>query len=141
MERAAFLHPAGLSQEAKLSMATADWNQAAALERVDGDMALLIELVEIFFDDYPNHLSCLMQSLAQGDFSAVRKEAHTLKGSLGYLGACEGEQLAREIEQAGQNADAVRVRQLVSTLAAYVEGVREIMLSPHGEQKGAISQC
>jgi HPt (histidine-containing phosphotransfer) domain-containing protein len=122
-------------------MGAVNWNQAAALQRVDGDVELLIELVEVFFQDYPDHLSCLMQALAQHDFTGVRKTAHTLKGSLGYLGAWQGEQLARDIEQASQSADAARVRQLVSTLAAYIETLREIMLFSEGEQTSATCQC
>ena len=122
-------------------MDTVHWDQRKALQRVDGDAELLFDLVEMFFQEYPDQLRCLKQSLAQSDFGAVRKAAHTLKGSLGYLGACEGEQLACEIERASQSADAARVRLLVSNLAAYVESLRDVMRSPDGEFNGAAGQC
>jgi HPt (histidine-containing phosphotransfer) domain-containing protein len=122
-------------------MHTVHWDQRKALQRVDGDTELLFDLVEMFYEEYPDQLCCLMQSLAQRDFAAVRKAAHTLKGSLGYLGACEGEQLAAAIERASQSADAAGVRLLVSDLAAYVEGLREVMRTPDGEFNGAAGQC
>jgi len=113
------------------------WDQAAALERVDGDSDLLTELVEIFVQDYPKHLACLVQALAQNDYAALCRAAHTLKGSLGYLGACEGQQLALEIEHASRAGDAARLRQLVSSLAAYLEALREIISPPSGEHDRA----
>jgi len=113
------------------------WDHAAALQRVDGDAELLAELVEIFLDDYPRHLAALQRSLAQKDYAALHKAAHTLKGSLGYLGAGEGEQLAAAIEQAGQRPDEAKLQALNAELAAYVEALREAMLSSLGEGERA----
>jgi HPt (histidine-containing phosphotransfer) domain-containing protein len=105
------------------------WNHAAALQRVDGDAALLGELIGIFFQDCPNQIDNLMQSLARQDCALLRQTAHTLKGSLGYLGACEAEELAREIERAGRDADLARAEQLVAGLRAHIEMLRPVMLS------------
>lgn len=109
------------------------WDHAAALQRVDGDAELLAELIEIFFEDYPRHRDCLFSSLTQNDYGTLCKVAHTLKGSLGYLGAVEGAQLAALIERAGHKGDAVELRPLVAAFAAYLELLREAMLSSAGE--------
>lgn len=113
------------------------WDHAAALQRVDGDAELLAELIEIFFEDYPRRRDCLLSSLAQNDYATLRNTAHTLKGSLGYLGAVEGAQLAALIERAGYKADAAELRQLVAALAAYVETLRDAMLPFLGERGSA----
>ncbi len=114
------------------------WDQAVALERVGGDLTLLLELTAIFFEDYPAHLACLVQSLAQEDYRTLRKAAHTLKGGLGYIGATEGETLALHIEQASHDRNATLLRELVPSLAAYVEALRQEMFSPAAQLAGAI---
>ena len=113
-------------------MITVSWNQAAALQRLDGDNELLAELCELFFRDFPSQMSYLMESLANGNYQAVSKTAHTLKGGLGYLGAEEGEQLAHEIEEACQRHGTAAVQELASMLSDYVEALRNLMLSHSG---------
>ncbi|HKD83272.1 MAG TPA: Hpt domain-containing protein [Terriglobales bacterium] len=103
------------------------WNYAAALERVGGDESLLVELIAIFFEEYPKFASRLTQSLSQKDFGALREAAHSLKGSLGYLGAASGEAMALAVEQASLARDAARAGDLVAQLMAYIEALRQLM--------------
>lgn len=119
---------------------SAAWDRAAALERVAGDQVLLAELITIFLEDYPGQLAALHQSLEQGDSDALRKAAHTLKGSLSYLAASPGAQLALAIEHAVLEANPAQVRELVSQLAAYVDFVRPLMVSL-GEQPTDAGDC
>ena len=114
----------------------AQWDQAAALCRVDGDAELLGELVEVFFTDYPRQLQSLLQAAAGQDYATLRRTAHTLKGGLGYLAAGEAEQMAREIEAVEDEAEPAAVSKLVFELAARVEALREVMPCPKGEACG-----
>ncbi|MGA2371654.1 MAG: Hpt domain-containing protein [Candidatus Korobacteraceae bacterium] len=116
----------------------AGWDYAAALERVDGDELLLIELIALFFEEYPRFAARLTQSLSQRDFAGLREAAHSLKGSLGYLGAADGETLAFSLEQASLSRDSVRAGELVAQLMAYVEALRQLMASSAGEPTDAI---
>lgn len=109
------------------------WDHAAALERVDGDELLLSELISIFFEEYPKFSARLTQSLSQKDFTGLRQAAHSLKGSLGYLGATDGAALAFSVEQASLSRDPARVGELVAQLMAYVEAFRQLMTSSAGE--------
>lgn len=110
------------------------WDYAVALDRVGGDTALLAELTAIFFDDYPEQVASLQQSLEQKNFIALRKTAHTLKGSLGYLGATEGVRLAVEIERASMVGDIESLPNLLGNLKGAVEVLRKQMFS-FGEHK------
>jgi two-component system sensor histidine kinase/response regulator len=103
------------------------WDYAAALERVGGDEPLLVELITIFFEEYPKFASRLTQSLAQKNFIGLREAAHSLKGSLGYLGAGDGEALAFAVEQASGTDDCIRAGELVAQLMAYIEALRQLM--------------
>ena len=105
------------------------WDRAAALERVAGDKTLLIELISIFFEDYPKYHAALVQSLEQEDFAALRQAAHTIKGSLSYLGGRDGASLALRIEQAGLETNLARARELVPQLMAYLDSIKPMMLS------------
>ena len=115
----------------------AGWDYAAALERVGGDEPLLVELITIFFEEYPKFARRLTQALSQKDFAGLRETAHSLKGSLGYLGASDGERLALAAEQAGGAKDLSRASDLVAQLMAYIEALRQVMVSSVGEQNDA----
>ena len=115
------------------------WDYAAALERVDGDELLLSELIAIFFEEYPSFAARLTQSLSQKDFAGLRETAHSLKGSLGYLGATDGEALALALERASLSRDPSRAGELVAQLMAYIEALRQLMTSCAGEPTDAVS--
>jgi len=116
---------------------SAGWDYAAALERVGGDEPLLVELIAIFFEEYPKFAARLTQSLSQQDFTTLREAAHSLKGSLGYLGAAHGESLALAVEQASVAKDTARAGELVAQLMAYIEALRQLMAPLVGEPNDA----
>ncbi len=118
---------------------SAGWNYAAALDRVGGDESLLVELIAVFFEEYPKFASRLTQSLSQKDFAGLRATAHSLKGSLGYLGAGAGEMMAAAVEQASLAGNFSRVSDLVAQLMAYIEALRQIMICSAGERNDASS--
>ena len=117
----------------------AGWDHAAALERVDGDELLLTELIAVFFEEYPSFAARLTQSLSQKDFAGLREAAHSLKGSLGYLGATDGEALALSLERASLSRDPARAGDVVAQLMAYIEALRQLMTSSVGEATDAVS--
>ncbi len=110
------------------------WDYAAALERVGGDKPLLVELIAIFFEEYPKFAARLTQSLSQKNFTGLREAAHSLKGSLGYLGASDGEALASAVERACLTLNPERAAALVAQLMAYIEALRQVMICSAGEQ-------
>jgi HPt (histidine-containing phosphotransfer) domain-containing protein len=99
---------------------------------------LLSELIVIFFEEYPKFAARLTQSLSQRDFAGLREAAHSLKGSLGYLGAVDGEALAYSLEQASLSRDPARAGELVAQLMAYIEALRQLMASSAGDLTDAI---
>ena len=116
---------------------SAGWDYAAALERVGGDEPLLVELIAIFFAEYPKFAGRLTQALSQKNFAALRQAAHSLKGSLSYLGATDGESLALAVEQASLAKDWARAHDLVARLMAYIEALRQVMTATAGEENDA----
>jgi len=82
---------------------------ALALRRVDGDQALLEELFRTFTDDLPERMDKLRAALERGDLPETARSAHSLRGTLGILGAEHGCNLAEQLEAfsaAGRPAEA-----------------------------------
>ena len=69
-----------------------------ALERVDGDMELLEELVATFLDDLPTTLRALGEAVDREDHVETRRLAHGLRGSLASLAAMPAAGLAQQVE-------------------------------------------
>jgi PAS domain S-box-containing protein len=58
-----------------------------ALQRLDGDEALLLELAAIFLDDGPAMQQALMNDIGRGDIASAQRGVHSLKGVLVNFGA------------------------------------------------------
>jgi CheY-like chemotaxis protein len=80
-------------------------NEAAALDFVEGDRALLAELVEIFSAQWPTTLARLRTAVVTNDSQAVYFSAHALKGQVGQFGAKATFEAARELELMGRQGE------------------------------------
>ena len=69
------------------------------IQRFEGNIELLEELLEIFFQDYPKDMVELKDSMEKKDARAVAFTAHGLKGELGNLGMETAYNMARELEK------------------------------------------
>ena len=69
------------------------------LERVQNDTELLIELLDIFLEDYKEKNTQLKELIAKKDFEQVRNVAHSLKGAAGNISAQDFHHSFAAIEQ------------------------------------------
>jgi two-component system sensor histidine kinase/response regulator len=92
--------------------ATAPGSAAAAFEgsfdreevlaRVEGDLALLTELVELFRVESPRMLSELRRNVAANDAQGLERAAHALGGSASNFGAHAAVKIAKDLEALGR---------------------------------------
>jgi two-component system, sensor histidine kinase and response regulator len=108
------------------------WGKAKALERLGGDEDLLREVCRIFLDESPNLLRKLQEGIANTDAEAVMRAAHSLKGELGYLGAPEAAQAARELEDMGHEKNLTRAPELFNLLERELAGLHLALKEPAG---------
>jgi len=80
-----------------------DWQNA--LEIVNGDRGLLLELIEIFFIECPKLLDSIETAIQTQTPGELRRAAHTLKNNLRYFVQTDPKQLARLLELRGHHAD------------------------------------
>ena len=77
------------------------FNRTAALERVDGDEALLSDVIGVFLDDCPVRLKAIKAAVDGRQAEAIRIEAHALKGAAGNLSATSLFDAAEILERVG----------------------------------------
>jgi HPt (histidine-containing phosphotransfer) domain-containing protein len=82
-------------------------NAAELLQRIDGDRALLAELVEILREEYPGQLRNAQESIAREDARAVERVGHALRGAFENLSATRASGFAAELESIGRSGNLV----------------------------------
>ena len=80
-------------------------NRSAAIAMM-GDEEIYLEVAAMFVADAPGMLSELDQALAAGDWPALTRVAHTLKGLLATFAAKSGEATARQLEASARAGNA-----------------------------------
>jgi CheY-like chemotaxis protein len=95
-------------------------DQAAALERVDGDLDLLKELIGLFLEECPRWIAELREAIDAGQANRLRLAAHGLKGAVGNLGAPAVFEAAWQLELIGRHGN------LHAAPEAYARLVREL---------------
>jgi len=80
-------------------------DREAALERVDGDTALLSEIVDLFLSDVDALTDDIRQAVTAADASRIMRSAHRLKGSVATLAARRATEAALRLENIGRSGD------------------------------------
>jgi signal transduction histidine kinase/CheY-like chemotaxis protein/HPt (histidine-containing phosphotransfer) domain-containing protein len=75
------------------------------LEVIGGDREALNDLIQSFLDEGPDLVDRLHRAVGANDAEALRRAAHTLKGSANDFGALTLATLCREIEAMGRASD------------------------------------
>jgi CheY-like chemotaxis protein len=75
---------------------------ALLLDRIDGDLTLLAELVELFRAEHPVNLRALQQAIDAQNADGLSGAGHALKGALGNLSALAASSMAAELEAFGK---------------------------------------
>jgi CheY-like chemotaxis protein len=100
------------------------FDEATAIERVQGDVELLKELVDIFFKEYSHLMPEIRAAIAANDAAGVRRAAHTLKGALGVFGSQAAAEAALRIETIGREGNLSQANELCAALDDAVSRLR-----------------
>jgi CheY-like chemotaxis protein len=101
--------------------AEVDW--PAALAGVGGRRALLLELIGLFFQEYPELLARIARAIAADDAANLQLYAHRLKGSLRYFGDSPAANLAAQLEQLGREGHVARATSPSQQLRAALDQI------------------
>lgn len=82
-----------------------DFMISEALERVDGDIEMLGELMSMLSEEVSVRLGEMREAVAGGNALALEHAAHSLKSAFGNLGATTASELCLELEKRGRSKD------------------------------------
>ena len=104
-----------------------DYGVLGVMRETDENDDLVCELIGLFLEDAPGQLSAVRRSAVQGDFDALRRSAHSLKGSSASIGAKRVSLVCAELEKKGRDQTMEGVPELLSHLRIEFEQARNAL--------------
>ena len=96
-----------------------DWD--GLLHRLMGDEDIAKEIIDDFLKQIPVNLFAVKKALNEEDLLLVQREAHVIKGASGNVGALALQEIAEQIEIAGEEKDLVKAGSFVAELDTQLE--------------------
>jgi len=101
----------------------ASWDVEAALQSVDGDRELLVEMAELFLEESGRLLEEAGQAIQAGSASGLHHSAHTLKGSVANFAAEEAREASLQLEMMGRSGNLAGAQERYEGLVAEIRRV------------------
>jgi len=98
-----------------------------ALARVDGDEGLLADLAKLFCEESPKLLSAVRDAVAKGDTAALKRAAHSLKGSMSTFAARDATEAALRLEEFASEGELVNAEGAYRLLATQVDRLKQAL--------------
>ncbi|MCK9452012.1 MAG: Hpt domain-containing protein [Bacteroidales bacterium] len=80
------------------------------------DKPIVVEIIDIFINEYPDRIQRIEKAIREKDFTALKFDAHSMKGVIANFVATEPHQLAKELEMKGMNQDGSSLDELFEAL-------------------------
>lgn len=100
------------------------FDKNAALDRLGGDLDLLIELAGMFLEDCPRLIDGIQEALENNDSDSVQRLAHSLKGAVGNFSAQSAFDAAHELETMGREGNLSGAKEIFSGLKQNIERLK-----------------
>lgn len=105
-----------------------DWD--GLLHRLMGDEDIAKEIIDDFLKQIPVNLFAVKKALNEEDLLLVQREAHVIKGASGNVGALALQEIAEQIEIAGEEKDLVKAGSFVEELDTQLEFLKNKLAQP-----------
>ncbi len=94
------------------------------MARVEGDMGLLGEIVELFIDESSRQLDEIRDAIARDDHESLERAAHSVKSSISNFAAKDAFDAAQRLETIAHSGDMTNAREAYETLRSHIERLR-----------------
>ncbi len=94
------------------------------LERVQDDKELLLELLDIFQEDFVNKRKALGEAITSSNIVKIKEVAHSMKGSSGNISAKPMHAACLQLEQLAKSNTTAGMEDLVKTIDVQFEQVK-----------------
>ena len=106
---------------APIAINTIFWDASAALNHLEGDSALLDEMIAIFLLEAPKQLDELTRFQTENDLPALANAAHAIKGTFVHFYAEPARACASQLEQAARSGQSADYQTMTKVLIKAVE--------------------
>ena len=96
--------------------------------QLDGEPDLIVELIDLYLEDAPRRMTVMRESAARENWLSLIREAHSLRGSSGNLGALQMPLICDEIEKIESGDPFPKIEVLLVSLEQELERVLCIFL-------------
>jgi HPt (histidine-containing phosphotransfer) domain-containing protein len=96
------------------------------LEKLGNDEEAYTEIINIFLTDIPEQIDALKNAISTKNSSLIQRQAHTIKGAAGNMGATVLQKVAFEMEEAGRNKNS-NVDDFMQKLEKEFQNVKKIV--------------
>ena len=102
-------------------------DRSALLDRVEGDMELLGDIIGLFKEDSVRQIAAIREAIGKKETELVKRAAHTLKGTCGNLGAPGAATTAVELEKLAAAQDFAGAESKLRSLEAQIGQVGKLL--------------
>ena len=95
------------------------------LERVQDDKELMLELFDIYLEDYVGKRVALEQACKSSNFEEIKSIGHSLKGASGNISAKSVREICMTFEDMGKNELLTGWENLIADLDKQIELLKE----------------
>ncbi len=113
-----------------LSNLSTEMDLETTLDRLCGDSALLLEVLDLFLEEFLSEQANLSNRVHAGDYAGLASKAHYFKGVAQNLGLERFLPKVKQLEQAARDSDASSCLQLLDSLhniARHILALRKSM--------------
>ena len=116
-----------IEQQPSATESTEAFDLQAALDGVDGDRDLLLEMAVLFLAQCPQLLTEIKACVERADAKGLERSAHKLKGSIGNFGAERVRLAAQQLEEMGRTGSLTEARVIYATMESEVGRVQQAL--------------
>lgn len=89
------------------------------------DKSIVIEIIDIFIQEYPDRIAALKKDIEAKDFNKLKFDAHSMKGVISNFFAEAPQKYAKELELKGVKGDGEGLTELFESLQNYSNDLLE----------------
>jgi CheY-like chemotaxis protein len=109
------------------------WDEESALRRLDDDLELLNEMIDLFLTEVPAKMHDLEEALADADYAAMADAAHAIKGMAGHFCADQLRSCAASLEGSARLGHSVDFQQMTEYVANATTSLVSALKQKQGE--------
>lgn len=130
-----------LGQQARFNhLKSEHFDPESLWNRVDGDLGLLRELVELFAAEVPGMLARIEAAIKDGSASELEKASHKIKGSVLQFSAHAAVAIALELEENGRLGSIGGAEALLTRLTQEVDLLQQTLRTMVGGEAGRFQE-